>query len=69
LLTGLVLIGRSSNATSKARIAVGRQLQIARNPFDRLTVGMLAQNPNHCLRHQHPDLATRKIRKLPKPPE
>jgi hypothetical protein len=34
-----------------------RHMQIPRDRLDRLTTGILAPNPNHCLQNQHPDLA------------
>lgn len=46
-----------------------RQPQIPRYRLDRLPTGVLAPNPNYCLHHQHPDLATWKTRPLSSPSE
>ena len=35
-----------------------RSIDDVLNRLDRLASGMLASDPNHCLHHQHPDLAT-----------
>jgi hypothetical protein len=40
---------------------------IPRNRLNWLAARMLTPNPNHCLHHQHPDLATWKTKSLLKP--
>ena len=62
-----MIIERAFRRSDRLAHDLPRQPKITRNRLDRLTPGVLAPNPNHCLHHQHPDLATWKTRQLLKP--
>ena len=66
-LNRAMIVERTLGRPDRLAHNLARQPQIARNRLDRLAARMLAPDPDHCLHHQHPDLATWKTRPLPKP--
>ena len=52
-----MIVERAFRRPDRLAHHLAQQPKITRDRLDRLAAGMLAPDPNHCLHHQHPDLA------------